>query len=72
MYTCAKSNSQQKYYFVVNLVKQNPVEQLVQKLREGKSISRDQVIRDSKFPLLRFKPQTHQTENISAKQGFGW
>jgi hypothetical protein len=38
----------QKFRFLVNLVKVHPVEELVNKLKKGKSISREQVIRDSK------------------------
>ncbi|CAL8583086.1 E3 SUMO-protein ligase pli1 [Xanthoria parietina] len=35
-----------KFYFVVNLVRQHPVEELVAKLKSGKTISKDQVIRE--------------------------
>ncbi|KAL8817863.1 MAG: hypothetical protein Q9223_003382 [Gallowayella weberi] len=35
-----------KFYFIVNLVKQHSVEELVAKLKSGKTISKDQVIRE--------------------------
>ncbi|KAL9043197.1 MAG: hypothetical protein Q9180_000024 [Flavoplaca navasiana] len=35
-----------KFYFVVNLVRQHSVEELVAKLKSGKTISKDQVIRE--------------------------
>ncbi|KAL8728125.1 MAG: hypothetical protein Q9166_005606 [cf. Caloplaca sp. 2 TL-2023] len=38
-----------KFYFIVNLVKRHSVEELVTKLKSGKTISKDQVIRESKF-----------------------
>ena len=38
----------QRFYFVVNLVKRHNVEDLVAKLKSGKVISKDQVIRESK------------------------
>lgn len=44
----------QKFYFVVNLVKRHSVDELVSRLQSGKTISKDQVIRESKrldFPL---------------------
>ncbi|KAI4140036.1 MAG: hypothetical protein L6R39_005988 [Caloplaca ligustica] len=43
-----------KFYFVVNLVKRHSVDELVSRLQSGKTISKDQVIRESKrldFPL---------------------
>ncbi|KAL8809712.1 MAG: hypothetical protein Q9200_003181 [Gallowayella weberi] len=36
-----------KFYFIVNLVKQHSVEELVAKLKSGKTISKDQVIRET-------------------------
>ncbi|KAL8918816.1 MAG: hypothetical protein Q9208_007154 [Pyrenodesmia sp. 3 TL-2023] len=35
-----------KFYFLVNLVKRHPVEELVARLKSGKTISKDQVIRE--------------------------
>ncbi|KAL8944400.1 MAG: hypothetical protein Q9216_000451 [Gyalolechia sp. 2 TL-2023] len=46
-----------KFYFVVNLVKQNSVEELVSKLKSGKSISREQVIRESTSMIYFKQPQ---------------
>ncbi|KAI4168910.1 MAG: hypothetical protein LQ343_006032 [Gyalolechia ehrenbergii] len=45
--TCTK-----KFYFVVNLVKQHSVEELVTKLKSGKSISKAQVVREMSFEAL--------------------
>lgn len=42
-----KTNFEQKFLLVVNLVRQHPIEDLVSKLRSGKIISKDQVIRES-------------------------
>lgn len=41
------TESQKKFYLVVNLVKLHPVEELVAKLKSGKRITKDQVIRES-------------------------
>lgn len=41
----------QKFYFVANLVKRHPVEELVNKLKAGKIISQEQVIKESMFSL---------------------
>ena len=46
---CLQAKSeQQTFYLVVNMVQKKPVEQLVAKLRAGKTIQRDRVIQDSK------------------------
>lgn len=37
----------QRYLMVVNLVKRHPVEELVSKLKSGKTIVKEQVIRES-------------------------
>lgn len=39
----------QKYYLVVNVVKPHSVEELVLRLKSGKTISKEQVIRESSF-----------------------
>ncbi|MCJ1472835.1 SUMO ligase siz1 [Lambiella insularis] len=44
--TYALTNKDQKFYAVVNLVKQHPAEQLVAKLKTGRSISKEQVVRE--------------------------
>lgn len=43
------SNRAQKFYLVVNLVKQHRVEDLVSKLKSGRMISKDRVIRESNY-----------------------
>ena len=40
----------QRYLMVVNLVKRHPVEELVSKLKSGKTIVKEQVIRESTLP----------------------
>lgn len=42
----------QRYLMVVNLVKRHPVEELVSKLKSGKTIVKEQVIRESTLPEL--------------------
>lgn len=44
--------TRQKFFIVVNLVEQNPVEELVTKLKSGKLISRERVIRESEYCTL--------------------
>lgn len=44
----------QKYYIVVNLVKTHSVEELVLKLNSGKTISKEQVVRESLFYATTF------------------
>lgn len=39
----------QKYHLVVNLVRQHTVEELVARLKAGKIISKEQVLRESKL-----------------------
>ena len=39
----------QKYHLVVNLVRQHTVEELVARLKAGKIISKEQVLRESKW-----------------------
>lgn len=41
----------QKYHLVVNLVRQHTVEELVARLKAGKIISKEQVLRESKLSL---------------------
>jgi len=38
----------QKYHLILNLAREHPPPSLVQKLKEGRAISKDQVIRESK------------------------
>ena len=38
--------TQKKFYLIVNLVRQHPVEELVAKLKSGKGISKEQVVRE--------------------------
>ena len=40
----------QRFFLVVNLVKRHPVEKLVSKLKSGKTITKEQVVRES-MPL---------------------
>ena len=55
---------QQKFCFLVNLVKVHPVEELVNKLRRGKVITRDQVIKESMcIPL----PATADPEGVESQ-----
>ncbi len=42
---------QQKFSLVINLVRLHPVEELVETLRVGRSISKEQVIQESKSSL---------------------
>lgn len=42
----------QKFFLVVNLVRKIPVEVLVQKLKAGTAISKEQVLRESEQALL--------------------
>ena len=39
----------QRYLMVVNLVKRHPVEELVSKLKSGKTIVKEQVVRESRL-----------------------
>ena len=41
----------QKFYVVVHLVRKIAVDYLVEKLKAGKVITKDQVLRDSKYIL---------------------
>lgn len=40
----------QRYLMVVNLVKRHPMEELISKLKSGKTIVKEQVIRESTLP----------------------
>lgn len=44
--------TEQKFYVVVNLVKKHSVEELVETLRTRVNITAEQVIRESKGPLI--------------------
>ncbi|KAL8896127.1 MAG: hypothetical protein Q9207_007862 [Kuettlingeria erythrocarpa] len=46
-----------KFYFLVNLVKRHSVEELVARLKSGKTISKDQVIRESRLPTFCLREQ---------------
>lgn len=46
---CITANCAQKFFLIVNLVRQHAAEELVAKLRSGKTISIDQVVRESEF-----------------------
>jgi hypothetical protein len=39
----------QKFFLVVNLVRKTPIEVLVDRLKAGRSISKEQVLRESEF-----------------------
>ncbi|KAL8737941.1 MAG: hypothetical protein Q9181_001204 [Wetmoreana brouardii] len=45
-YALTQRGIKQKFFFVVNLVKRHPVEELVAKLKSGKVITKEQVIRE--------------------------
>lgn len=56
---CALADrGKQRYFMVVNLVKQRPVVELVAALRTGKFISNDRVIRESKSDDMRKHPHS--------------
>ena len=40
----------QRFLIVVNFVRRHPVEELVAKLSAGKTITKDQVVRESRLP----------------------
>lgn len=46
---CFIADRDQKFYLIVNLVRQHSAEELVTKLMSGKAISIDQVVRESEF-----------------------
>lgn len=54
---------------VVNLVKCHPVHELVAKLRSGKTISKEQVVRESEYFTIRDQLYFSLTSMLSEEQG---
>ena len=61
----------QKYYLVVNLVKQEPCERLITRLKDGRSISKEQVIKESMVSSKRYI-RTELTKGRSGQPGKGY
>jgi hypothetical protein len=63
---------QQKFSFLVNLVKVHPVEELVNKLRRGKVITREQVIKESMCNSLDATVDPERVKSLSLHGCLQW